>query len=149
MVGGVLQQVHQGLGQPLRIRPQRGATDAGHHAHPVSQDGLCLGRHGVQETVQRQRLQLEQSPVVRPGEGGQVFHQPAHQGQFVHAHGLDGAHLPLVGSLFQHLQMAPADREGGSQLMRHRRQEPVLHLIQLTKPLTPVSFPRQSQLNML
>ena len=51
VVGRVLQQVHQGLGQPLGVRPQRHATDTGHHPRPVPQDGLGFRRHAAQEIV--------------------------------------------------------------------------------------------------
>jgi hypothetical protein len=51
VVGRVLQQVDQGLGQPLGICPQRRATDAGHYPRPVTQDRLGLRRHAAQEIV--------------------------------------------------------------------------------------------------
>ena len=83
MLGRVLQQVHEGLGEPLRVGPEHGARGGGLRPDPVPQDRLRFRGDAGHEAVQGQRLPPEQRPVVHPGERGEVFHHPAHEVQLV------------------------------------------------------------------
>ena len=133
MARGVLQEVQQGLGQPLPVGPQRAAGRARGHRKAVAENGLRHGDDAGHEVAEAQRLRLEQHPVAGPCQGGQVFHQPAHQIELVYERFPDRPHLIHGGLLPQHVEVATADGEGRAQLVRHRGQECVLHPVQLAQ----------------
>ena len=69
------QQLAQGVGVPQDVGVGQ-AHDADRHL-PVGQH-LALQGDVVQEGPQGHRLALQELPGVRPGEGEEVVHQPAH-----------------------------------------------------------------------
>jgi hypothetical protein len=142
-------QVQQRLAQPLRVGAQRRAFGAALlNAKPVAEDGLRLRRRAVQEPVHWHRLQPQQRTVIHLGEGGQVLHEPAHERELVDERLLDGPHLHRAGPVLEHLEMPAADRDRRAQLVRDRRQERVLHLVQLAEPPGQVTLALQRHLDL-
>ena len=84
---------------------------------PVPRGWLVLSPSCRSGTCARAAIPLRAKPGRPPGRGWPGLYTSRHEGQFVHAHGPDGTDLLGIGSLLQHLQMAPADGDGCSQLV--------------------------------